>query len=115
MGGGLGESPHLPYAVADTDASRDLQSLDREMTARLCRVYGICLPVFALLIVGLSLPGAAAASRATRGPSAKLMLIAFAIPALAYFVPGIVLLFCVRPLHRQQRATAIAVLVAALW
>ena len=93
----------LTYARTDVDAQRDLDSLDRAMTARLCRTFGIWLLVFA----GVATIGVLQIDRSFVWQE----FIPFAIT----LTPGLTLLLCVKPIKRRSRAAVIIALVATLW
>src|SRR5262245_17254979 len=102
----------LGYAQKQTDAERDLKSLDRAMAARLSRIFGVCLLVFGVVLFFLSMSGG---SRVARNAPTLVIVLTFAVPLGMYVLPGIVLLACVGPLAFRTRTPPIVVLITSAW
>jgi hypothetical protein len=98
----------LTYAVCDTDTARDLHSLDREMTVRLGRTFGLALLAVGGMFLAIMIPAATTA----RGPVNPLTVF---VPLGLCVLPGIIMLCSVPSLRRGSRPAAVVILVTAVW
>jgi hypothetical protein len=99
----------LGYADNKTDVEQAENSFDREMTKRLSRVIGICLVIFAGLLMLLSCAGLTV-SRANSS-SGPLAFLAFLF--LGYVLPGFILIASVG--RTRSLATLVFILLASVW
>lgn len=104
-------APSLGYASSKYDLARDLQSLDREMTARLSRTFGWCLLLVGAAAALVLLPIAGQVARGAPGSQ----LVAVGVPVLVFLLPGLALLASVGPIRAASKAAAVVVLVAGIW
>lgn len=98
----------LSYSTNEYDRARDVSSLDREMTARLCRTFGVCLVLLGLALVLLMCP---MACQSTAGGAAISLL----VPIFVFLAPGLILLSCVEPIREVKKPAAIIVLLVGLF